>query len=229
MRTKIKWTWKKIVGIIAGLLGIGTLVSCYGMPVGYGSVFVGGTVTSEEDDSPIVGIHVDVADGYRTGGIYTDENGFYEILAEYDYYCEEDSGCTLRFTDEDGEENGGYFYSKELAVPKENDKTFENNVKLEKMIPITIEGTVKSEDDSTPIKNISVESEIEFTFTDKDGHYKIRTGARQGKRAHVHFSDEDGYSNGGWFESYYLEISLDKDNTTDNDVFLKKIEEDPEE
>ena len=29
---KIKWTWKKILVTTATVLGIGTLVSCYGMP-----------------------------------------------------------------------------------------------------------------------------------------------------------------------------------------------------
>ena len=31
MRGKINWTWKKVTGTILGILGIGTLVSCYGM------------------------------------------------------------------------------------------------------------------------------------------------------------------------------------------------------
>lgn len=31
---KITWNWKKIVTIILGTLGIGTLTSCYGMPIG---------------------------------------------------------------------------------------------------------------------------------------------------------------------------------------------------
>ncbi len=30
---KITWTWKKILVLIGTLLGIGTLVSCYGMPI----------------------------------------------------------------------------------------------------------------------------------------------------------------------------------------------------
>ena len=31
---KITWNWKKTVTIILGTLGIGTLTSCYGMPIG---------------------------------------------------------------------------------------------------------------------------------------------------------------------------------------------------
>jgi hypothetical protein len=31
---KLTWTWKKIVVLIAAAFGIGTLVSCYGVPPG---------------------------------------------------------------------------------------------------------------------------------------------------------------------------------------------------
>ncbi|MBQ5999483.1 MAG: hypothetical protein IJL70_08445 [Treponema sp.] len=31
MSTKLHWTWKKILGLLFGICGIGTLTSCYGM------------------------------------------------------------------------------------------------------------------------------------------------------------------------------------------------------
>lgn len=31
MNTKLHWTWKKILGTLLGICGIGTLTSCYGM------------------------------------------------------------------------------------------------------------------------------------------------------------------------------------------------------
>ncbi|MBQ5999021.1 MAG: hypothetical protein IJL70_06080 [Treponema sp.] len=31
MNTKLHWTWKKVLGLVLGICGIGTLTSCYGM------------------------------------------------------------------------------------------------------------------------------------------------------------------------------------------------------
>lgn len=230
MKTKITWTWKKIVGIIAGFLGIGTLVSCYGMPFDYDSMYVGGTVKSADDETPIQGITVSAYSDYDYDKTFTvtDENGYYEVLVQYTYSGSENPGCELYFEDEDGEENGGYFFSKGLHLEKEMDKSFENNIKLEKLIPITVGGTVTAED-ATPIKNIVVKSDIDRTFTDENGYYEIRTGAKKGEKATISFIDDDEYRNGGLFDQDMLEISLDKDNTTDNDIVLKKVEEDPDE
>ena len=43
---KIKWTWKKVLATIAAVLGIGTIVSCYGMPANY--------IDDEDPEIPLV-------------------------------------------------------------------------------------------------------------------------------------------------------------------------------
>lgn len=71
---KLHWTWKKIVSIVLGFLGIGTLTSCYGMPyiddpyVEYGSphnkYFISGTVVEgkngEKEYKPLENIEITV-------------------------------------------------------------------------------------------------------------------------------------------------------------------------
>lgn len=94
---KIKWTWKKIVSLIAGFLGIGTLVSCYGVLPQGEELSISGTVTGEVDgvEKPIPGIEVHTYENETK----TDKNGKYEttIFSYCDY---------VRFLDVDGEENG---------------------------------------------------------------------------------------------------------------------------
>lgn len=107
MKSKITWTWKKIVGIIAGIFGIGTLTSCYGsVPLG-DEVQISGTVTGEVAGvvQPIPGIRVCSFDDFTD----TDKDGKYTLFArEYAQFW---------FTDGDGEENGLFESFIEEVIP----------------------------------------------------------------------------------------------------------------
>ena len=237
MIKKIKWTWKKVVALIAGFLGIGTLVSCYGMPMDVEDISINGTVTSSIDNTPIKDIAVDlrIDNGWVSGPtfytkVYTNENGYYEINT----YCELPRGYkinkgSISFYDEDGEANGGYFRSNIEEFTKENENPIHKDVILQKCIPITVGGIVTSAEDSTPIKNITVSSEIDKTITDETGYYELRATALKDEAATIYFNDDDGYSNGGHFSFESLSLPLEKDNTFDNNISLKKIVEDSEE
>lgn len=111
---KLKWTWQKIVTLIGGFLGIGTLVSCYGVPMNV-EVY-NGTVTGDIDgtEQPIKDIMVDT--WYDC--VYTDENGYFSVLSP--------ANTELTFTDVDGELNGS-FKSTSVTLPSD---THEINVKL---------------------------------------------------------------------------------------------------
>jgi len=123
----ITLTWKKIVAVIAGFLGIGTLTSCYGMPItdpyhtpdGSTNVIFEGVVTDKKGNG-IPGIKV--TSNYAT--TKSKENGYFEVLA---YYPIEDPVSTLTFIDIDGEENGS-FESKSVNKKKPDDYNPEINI-----------------------------------------------------------------------------------------------------
>nr|MBP3282343.1 carboxypeptidase regulatory-like domain-containing protein [Treponema sp.] len=127
MRGKINWTWKKITGTILGVLGIGTLVSCYGM-VEDDDLSVYGTVTNS-DGGKIKGIEVTLknSSGNGTEKTTTSDYGKYEFsyLSEGSY--------TLTFKDVDGSDNGSYKEKTEEASLSYNDidPNKELNVTLE--------------------------------------------------------------------------------------------------
>lgn len=110
MQSKIHWTWKRITGTVLGVLGIGTLTSCYGVIEDEFDVY--GTVTGSVDGTvqPIEGISVELQNlTYNTKETKTTRtNGYYEftLLEEGDYQ--------LTFTDVDGEENGSFKQKKEI-------------------------------------------------------------------------------------------------------------------
>ena len=104
MKDKIHWTWKKILGTILGILGIGTLTSCYGMPEdGFYtySCTVKGKINGTEQ--PIEGILVNVKDseGYE----YKDKTNSEGKISLSDIF---EGKCTITFTDVDGAENGSF-------------------------------------------------------------------------------------------------------------------------
>lgn len=104
MKDKIHWTWKKILGTVLGILGIGTLTSCYGMPEdGFYDIF--GTVQGKINGTlqAIPGIQVEVKDseGYKYND-KTDSKGKFSIRDVFE------GNCTITFTDVDGEENGSF-------------------------------------------------------------------------------------------------------------------------
>ena len=98
----IKWTWKKIFTAVLGVLGIGTITSCYGVPDNY-AYTIQGCVRGRDNgkELPIEGIKVTF--GHFNGKTtWTDEEGFYEINLSDDFHGE----FPLSFTDVDGEKNG---------------------------------------------------------------------------------------------------------------------------
>lgn len=116
----ITLTWKKIIGVIAGLLGIGTLTSCYGMPIsdpyhtpdGSTNVIFEGIVT-DENGNAIPGIKV--TSNYST--TKSKDNGYFQVLA---YFPIDENSTTISFIDIDGEENGS-FATKEVVNSKPDD------------------------------------------------------------------------------------------------------------
>ena len=112
---KLTVTWQKIVTIILGFLGIGTLTSCYGMPEP-SSHFVYTTVNGEvwgdvdsnpeTPDEPVKGISVCLNDKEKTT---TDDNGYFEFSFEYETYGHVvQEVYELSLVDKDGTENGNF-------------------------------------------------------------------------------------------------------------------------
>ena len=47
---KLTWTWKKILVLICGALGIGMLVSCYGVPNPGDDIYSYSDIVNEDND-----------------------------------------------------------------------------------------------------------------------------------------------------------------------------------
>lgn len=121
---KITWTWKKVVGVILGALGIGTLTSCYGMPIldpfynpdGVNVVFKGtveGDIDEDGETEPVSGI--EISSNYAT--TFTDSRGRFEILA---YFPEKETSAVLYFDDIDDSENGLFESDKQIIKKPDN-------------------------------------------------------------------------------------------------------------
>ena len=119
---KLTWTWKKIVTLICGALGIGTLVSCYGVVNINEDIYsLSGTIVDEEGKT-IPGIRVS-AILLKTRGEYDepddldypddfDYNGSTKSKDDGTYYLSwEEAGAYpahIYVEDVDGEENGSF-------------------------------------------------------------------------------------------------------------------------
>ena len=112
---RITWTWQKIVALIAGFFGIGTLVSCYGMP--YDSRF---SHTIEDEYRVFGGVYGDLDEdpetlesirGIRVSALgesdITDATGTY-YLSLYEQLDEIPETFDIIFEDIDGEANGSF-------------------------------------------------------------------------------------------------------------------------
>lgn len=122
MKDKIHWTWKRILGTIFGILGIGTLTSCYGVVEDEFEYDVYGKVQGKIDGTtqPVKGIIVEVS---RTTSdekqlTYTDSDGWFEFRDLYE------GSYIVKFTDTDGAENGS-FKQKTERVALKSDYNFE--------------------------------------------------------------------------------------------------------
>ena len=126
MKDKIHWTWKRIIGVILGVLGIGTLTSCYGVIEDEFEYSIYGQVKGKINgtEQAIEGIAVAL---YNTAGgarniTLTDSDGW------YDFRALEGGSYTITYTDIDGDKNGS-FKQKELEIPLKED--FNSSVTLE--------------------------------------------------------------------------------------------------
>ena len=113
---KLTWTWKKIVTLICGALGIGTLVSCYGVVNPTQDVYsLSGTVVDEEGMT-IPGIKVSAVslqsweqedkpndDSYYGSTKSRDDGTYYLSWEEAGAYP-----AHIYVEDVDGDENGSF-------------------------------------------------------------------------------------------------------------------------
>lgn len=149
---KIHWTFKKILSLILGALGIGTLTSCYGMPIyasyygmppnltGYNFELTGNVKGDLNDDGikeeNIQNIKVTIKQKDNTNN---NSNSDYNDLLKYiekhtlddgSYYLfwnteTPDLEYEITFTDIDGEENGS-FENKTIPVTFTDDDLFDS-------------------------------------------------------------------------------------------------------
>lgn len=150
MLKKITWTWKKIVSLILGFLGIGTLVSCYGMPItenplgGKNYLLQGRVYGDIDDDGEMEEIpNIQVSSNYGT--TKTNESGNFKILGytepenfiyDKDPHAEDDDiiikreFIKLEINDTDGEQNGK-FKSTTLNYFVDSYDSFHNDIDIE--------------------------------------------------------------------------------------------------
>lgn len=132
---KITWTWKKILTLICGFLGIGTLVSCYGMPINYEptdriSGCVVGDIDGDSEEEPVPGIKVTATvhdyedDSEKVFSATTDKDGLFNIDLEELYYPNE---VMLKTEDVDGPANGSFEESLHWLYHGLNNTLYLNN------------------------------------------------------------------------------------------------------
>jgi hypothetical protein len=149
-------------------------------PRGY-TVPIQGRVVSEETGEPIAGIIVRY-DYHAT--VDTDGDGNFFI-----YVPEEDS-CAVRFLDNDGFENGGFFSTKDMTIPREEiGDPLAVSLHKENQVAV-IRGTVRATGIGEPLSEVSVsiiggssgERYIPFSgfvgFSDDDGQFSIQVPER---------------------------------------------------
>jgi putative lipoprotein (rSAM/lipoprotein system) len=127
MKKQIIKFWDKIIVVLLGILGVlyNSCLKMYGMPEAPHTAYnIRGVITDKETSNPIQNIQIIRQINSIYGDtLYTDIDGkyaFYNISPEFH----------LKIEDIDGEENGGYFESKEIDV-KFADGEFVKTVNIE--------------------------------------------------------------------------------------------------
>ena len=138
MRDKINWTWKRILGTIFGVLGIGTLTSCYGVyeddftddyDKNYHDIY--GVVTGKIDgeSKPIKDIVVTLVkkETDKETSEVTRSSPSFDSTSEtgsFHFYRRGEGTYELTFNDIDGEENGSFTQKKKEIKVSEEDYNF---------------------------------------------------------------------------------------------------------
>ena len=128
---KLTITWKKILGIIFGVLGVGTLTSCYGMPINdfyktvEGQVFGDTDSNPETPDEPVSNVKVCIND---------EEVGTTDSEGRFSVYTEGPDGkYKFSLEDVDGDTNGKFKkYIKSLEFPNNQDYIY-NHIDIGKI------------------------------------------------------------------------------------------------
>lgn len=109
-----KKLWGNLLRSLLALFGLNVFTACYGPAVSEGPyVGIKGRVT-DELEVPVKGIRITTADGKYPHG-ESDVNGNFNcrIFCSYDATPET---VTLKFTDMDGDDNGGKFQEKFVTI-----------------------------------------------------------------------------------------------------------------
>ena len=123
----MKKLWKKLTCSFFAALGMGTLVSCYGMPPNGFYTCVYGTVTDSSQNA-VRGIKVTVKNNDTRSVDTTDEQGKYFI--EFFAKQTEPLDYIIEFQDIDGDENGN-FKLKTERIDFYNQDSLQKDIALE--------------------------------------------------------------------------------------------------
>lgn len=135
---KITWTWKKIVSTVLGILGIGTLTSCYGVVPYRDSKLITGRIMGDIDGDnvtePVPNISVSISAGdYSSYTFETNDEGVFYL----DLQSPSGAVGQVKFAarDEDGDENGSFkTYTDTIIINEDSDQIIDlNDITLERL------------------------------------------------------------------------------------------------
>jgi hypothetical protein len=184
-----------------------------------------GVVISEETGKPIPGITVQNSRFPGFAKTNTDAEGRFLL-----YLLEQDTYDKIDFYDIDGFENGGFFYSKEMVVTREEiGNKLTVGLYRENDVPVVVRGTVISGETGSPISGIKVSVKapsdgvpgLSFysgfdVFSDNDGQFYLQVPKRYAY--FIEFWDTTNLS----FQSKRMTLALDE-ITSPLRVGLEKI------
>lgn len=219
----------KIRTILRNLyVALGAIVMPYLVHAGYGmmaqpdadpatlTVPFQGRIVSEETGEPVEGIFVSYQeiDPYLTyPTAYTDSDGRFVL------YAPEAESYEFSFTDYDGFENGGLFYSKNMTITR-NESENPLAIGLHKKDQTVIYGTISSKGINEPVSEIRVTIQIEDSdglygfyifqgFSDIDGNFSIQVPEREKYSLEFFDMNYDYLFNHG-FRRQRIEVSSDE-------------------